>query len=98
MPQIDVDVDVDVPSAGDRQGWAAEGQEPTSSSCPAFPTGKHREGRPRLIDEKMLDKVKKWFTGHYDHRVLKPRRYYQTLQIRMFYNNPLLRTRSTRFP
>jgi len=32
-------------------------------------TGKHREGRPRLIDEKMLDKIEKWFDGHYDRRI-----------------------------
>ena len=32
-------------------------------------TGKTREGRPRLINDKMLDKIEKWFEGFYDHRV-----------------------------
>ena len=32
-------------------------------------TSKHKEGRPHLIDEKMLDKIEKWFDSYYNHRV-----------------------------
>jgi transposase len=34
-----------------------------------YRTGKFREGRPCLINEKTLDKIEKWFTGYYKYRI-----------------------------